>query len=318
MDNFNYKGLLLNKEGKVVSNAMRTNGTLPHEAYIKWDQKMVDVARQRLTFIEDLNKYNLVDRSLNLGDMIANFEKLSDVTEANVSMSGTTPTQKDVLTFTTAGVPVPIFHKGFNLGAREIQAAADRPGRALGVNLISTTTRIVSDKIDDMFWNGVPGVVVDGKQVYGVTNHPNRNTVTISNAWGASNDSPITDVKNMLQEAYNDNFFGPFVLYVSKDNWAFIQEDYNDNKGTMTYKQRMEAFSDIAEVRPGDGLANGEVVLVQMTDDVLELKVAQDLVNYEEPQKNMLQHEFTIMAAMALQVKSDSAGRCGIVHATGA
>ena len=55
------KGLIYNAEGRLDVNAMRTNGTLSHEDYIKWDTKMVDVARTRLTFVQDLIDNGLVD-----------------------------------------------------------------------------------------------------------------------------------------------------------------------------------------------------------------------------------------------------------------
>ena len=121
----------------------------------------------------------------------------------------------------------------------------------------------------------------------------------------------------MLAKAYADNFFGPFNLYVSKDNWGFIQKSRSASSD-ITFKKIFENMSDITAVRPGDKLADGELVLVQMTEDVVDLAVAQDIVNFEEPQTSAMQHDFTVMAAMAVRVKSDSAGKCGIVHATGA
>jgi hypothetical protein len=121
----------------------------------------------------------------------------------------------------------------------------------------------------------------------------------------------------MLRLAYADNFFGPFVLYVSKNRWATIQGDYSADKGDRTYKERIEAFSDIDSVRPGDGLGDGTCVLVQMTEENVELKVAQDFVNFEQPQTNVMQHDFAVMAAMAVCLKATSENKLGVVHTSG-
>lgn len=329
MDNF-LNTLLLNSEGKVdtmamrnnsaLTQRMRANGTLSHEAYIKWDQKVVDVARTQLTIVSDLVRYNLVDNSLDLGDIVAKYEKISDMTAASVDMDGVTRGQNDRLVFTEAGVPVPIFHKPFSLNQRQILASMDRPGRQLPSLGISTATRLVADKVNEMCWDGF-GRVVDGTQVYGLTNHPNRNTKSISNAWGGGSETPIADVQDMIAKLQAANYGftkDSCILYVSPDNWAFTDNDYSTAKGEKTYKQRFEAFAPIKEVRLGSGLADGELVLVEMRDDVVELKVAQDFTWFEQPQSNLMLHDFEVMAAMAIVVKADSAGNCGVVHATGA
>lgn len=310
--------------GNLNINEMRNNseliknGTLRHEDWIKWDQRMIDIARQRLTAIQDLIDFGLAREDFDLGDILSNYEKLSDMTKANIDMDGGTPGQRDRLTFTPAGVPIPIFHKEFQLNQRQILSSMRRPGGNLPTTHMTTATRIVMDGVEDMAFNGVPSIVIDGAQVFGYTNHPNRNTLTITNAWGGGSETPVADVLAMLQAAYDDNFFGPFVLYVSKDNWGFIQDDYNAVKGEKTFKERFEAFSDISAVRPGDSLSDGELVLVQMTEDVVDLAVAQNVVNFEEPQVKRMQHDFTVMAAMAIRVKSDKDGRSGVVHSTGA
>ena len=317
-------GFIFNSKEKLDVNAMRantsliTNGTLRHEDYISWDEKMVAVARNRLTVIQDLNTYGLVDSNYTLGDEIAKYEKLSDMTAGNVDMDGVTPGQRDRLVFTQTGVPIPIFHKDFQLNRRQILSSQNRPGANLPTLGIETATKIVAEDLESMVWNGLPNLVVGGYQIYGLTNHPNRNTVAAAAPWGGGGDTPVADVEGMLAAAYADKFYGPFVLYVSKDKWAFIQGDYSANKGDRTFMERFMAFSDIVAVRPGDGLPDGNVILVQMTTDVIELKVAQELMNFEQPQVNAYQHDFEVMAAMAVAVKSDSSGNCGVVQLTGA
>jgi len=102
-------GLIFNEQGKLDANTMRTNGTLSHEDYIKWDNKMVDVARRRLNVIQDFDKYGLVDDNYDLGDIVAKYEKLSNMSRANISMDGVTAPERDRLVFIEDGVPILIF-----------------------------------------------------------------------------------------------------------------------------------------------------------------------------------------------------------------
>lgn len=310
--------LLTNEFGELDSAKMRANGTLSHEAYIKWDEKIVQVAQSRLTFIDDLNAANLVDTSFNLGDITSNYEKISEMTAANVNMKGITSGERDILTFTEASVPIPLIYKNFQLDKRSMLAAADRPGRQLSTTHVAAATRVVAESINDSFWNGFGNIKVAGAEVFGLTNFPQRNTKTITNAWGGGSETPTEDVLDMIQILLDANFYGPFNLYVSKDNWTFLKRDYSDLKGDRTHMERLQAITDIANIKLGEGLDDGELVLVQMTEDVLDLVVAQDFTSFEQPQVNSFQHDFTVMTAMALRVKSDQNGNCGVVHATGA
>ena len=306
---------IFNEEtGKLDIQKMRTNGSLPTDAYKFFDDALVKVAKQELTLVQDLNEYGLVDNSLNLGDTIVSYDKVSDMSPAEVSMDGITRSQNGSLSFTEAGVPVPIFRKDFSLTERQIQSTS-----RLSTTGIEIATRVVSESINTTCLNGY-GRTVDSFELYGLKNQPNVNTVTISNPWGGGSETPQADIESMIQQLQNDGYGfaeNSCVLYVSPDNWAFIDQDYSTEK-TGTYKQRFEAYAPIRKVQLGTGLADGELLLVEMRSDVIELKVAQDLTFFEQPKTDAMLSKFTVLGAMALVVKSDSNGNSGVCYATGA
>lgn len=303
-----------NAAGVDVVNGLVVNATLRHEEHLRYDDRLLMIARQRLNGIADLQRMGLVVPLGGIGVMLSIYERAGDMTAAAVNMDGVTMSQKDRLTFDEVGVPIPIFHKDWSLNKRQLEASRTR-GEPLSVSQVGIATRIVADSLEDCLFNGVPNFIVDGKQIYGYTNHPNRNTVTLAGSgWGtATGRDIIGDMKNMLDAAYADNKFGPFCLYVAKDIWADIQMDYSTEKGDKTFKERIEAFADISEVKAGDSLAAGNVVLVQLTEDVVDLAVAQDVVNLEWS-NNPMQTLFKVYGAMAPRVKADKNGSCGIVH----
>lgn len=304
-----------NDAGTNVLDAFVSNhNTLRHEEYLRYDEKLVNVARQRLNGITDLQSAGLIVPLGGLGIMLSNWERAGDMTAAVANMDGMTEGQKDRLTFDEVGVPIPIFSKDWALNKRQLEASRTR-GEPLSTAQVAIATRIVADKLEDVLFNGLAQLKVDGKMIYGYTNYPDRNTVELGQSWATDGSTIINDTKNMLQAAYNDNRFGPFTMYVAKDIWAEIQMDYSDQKGDKTYMERITAFADISSVKAGDSLKNGNVLLVQMTDDVVDIAVAQDIVNIEWT-NNPMQTMYKVYAAMAPRMKSDRNGSCGIVHGT--
>ena len=302
--------------GVNLETGVTINATLRHEEHLRYDDKLVKIARQRLNGIADLQRMGLVMPVGGLGVTLSMYERAGDMTAAAINMDGMTDTEKDRLTFDEIGVPIPIFHKDWSLNKRQLEASRTR-GEPLSTSQIAIATRLVADSLENALFNGVPNLIVDNRQIYGYTNHPNRNTVSLAGSgWTTSTGRDIIgDTKNMLQAAYNDNMFGMFMMYVAKDIWAEIQLDYNDDKGDKTFKERIESFADISEVKAGDSLPNGNVVLVQMTEDVVDLAVAQDIVNIEW-MNNPMQTQFKVYGALAPRVKADKDGRCGVVHAS--
>jgi len=304
-------GAPLMVNGKLINN----NSTLRHEEWKMYDAELLKIARQRLTVTQDLRSRGLTKNLGGIGTILSMWERSGDFKEATVSLDGKTQALGDRVTFDQVGVPIPVIHEDWEIGARHLEASRTR-GEAIDTTQMGIATRRVADKIEEMVLNGVPNLVVAGQRIYGYTSHPDRNTGTIGTGWNTANGAQvIANVKDMLQQAYDKNYYGPFVLYVSKDIWANIQTDYSGAKGDNTIKDRIEQFVDISEVRPGDSLDAGNVVMVQLTSDVVDLAIGQDIRNIQWQSEPMSTH-FKVFSVLAPRVKSEKDGRCGIVHWT--
>ena len=287
--------------------------TLRHDEWAEWDTALVDVARERLNAVADLRSRGLVTNLRGLGTTKSFYEQSSDMLAAEVSLDGETKSNADRLTFSEVGVPVPLFHKDFRIGLRQLEASRTR-GEPLSTTQVRVATRLVSDALESAVFNGVPGLTVDGMKLYGYTTHPDRNTVSLAGSgWATESGRDVTgDVSKLLAAAYADNYFGPFYLYVAKNVWAAIQGDYAAEK-TGTFMQRIEQYSDIMAVKAGDFLPASNVVLVQMTSDVVDIAVGQDIVAVESDYTRF-HTDFKVFAAMAPRIKSDANGNSGVVH----
>jgi uncharacterized linocin/CFP29 family protein len=300
------------------------NATLRLDEWRAIDAKVNDVARERITVAEDLRAAGLV-APISVGTVLRVTERLLDMDAATVSYDGSTPPEQDRPGFGRTIVPVPVIAKGFRINWRSLEASRER-GEPLDTTAAAVAARKVLDQLQALITNGYasgpgtnPADGTNGQSIPGFTTAPHRLTVSLATAWDAAGADIIGDVERMLESAYASNLFGPFTLYVPKNYWAAVQKDYQlvSTVSTQTYMQRILAFVDIKAVRPDDALADDNVVLVQMTSDVLDLSEAQALTTIQW-EKDPLVTEFRTLVVGGPQIKEiqTDAGTTinGIVH----
>lgn len=304
-------------QGELKVNALRTNNILRKDEWKAFDEAVVDVFRHGLTGIEDLRAAGLVRDLGGLGTMIDEWEMMSDMESANADMSGITPGQKSQPEFELTGVPIPIIHKDFQINIRRLLASR-KLGSALDTTMAEVAARKVRDMLEVMVFNGLDNIRSKQYVVYGYTTFPYRNQMPLSGIWGSTGSDPVADVLTMLEVANANNCDGPYQIYVPRSFWANLYADYDEQKpGTIA--ERILQIPDIRGIKqasPLDGTAGAaEVVMVQLTRDVVDLAIGEDVTNVEWETLGGMQTNFKVMCAMAPRLKRDEEGRCGIVHA---
>ena len=320
--NLNAQRPYLNEQGqpRIVGNngkpLVANDGALLR--YDEWkdiDTEVVKVATDRLVGVRDLQARGLIHNLGSIGITLSQWEEESDMTAADVSMSGITEAEGDTPAWNLRNVPVPIFHKDFQVNIRRLEASR-MVGESIDVTAASIAARRVSERSEDMLFAGEP-IVVQGNNLYGYTNLPGRNQVDLDTNWDAiaqnGNGTIIDDVNAMLQAARDDKHFGPFVLYVPTGYEFKLDEDYSDQY-PRTVRDRIEALTGIERVEVADRLAANNVVLVQMTRDVVDLAIAQPISTIQWSTQGGMVENFKVMACWAARLKSDYDGRAGIVH----
>jgi len=299
--------------GGLNINKLRTNNLLRKEEWVELDTAVVDIARQRLVAIADLQARGLTQPLGGLGTLISQYEAQSDMTPANIDMAGVAPGEEDDVTFDLRSVPVPIVHKDFRINIRRLEASR-RLGDSLDVTQAQVATRRVTDALEGMLFRG-SNVTVEGAKIFGYTTHPNRKTGTAKGGWSNIANVYPTAI-DMLRDANSVRAYGPFVLYVAGDVWPDLFNVYEDGSGE-TARDRILRIPEIQEVKPADELPSGQAVLVQMTKDTVDLAIAQDIATVEwDSMGGMISH-FKVLCAMVPRIKGDMSGRLGIIHYTG-
>ena len=75
------------ENGQLINNA---NQTLRHEEWKVYDDALIQVTRTRLNLVKDLMAKGLTRPLGGIGDILAMYEQVSDMTKANVSMDART------------------------------------------------------------------------------------------------------------------------------------------------------------------------------------------------------------------------------------
>lgn len=280
------------------------------------DRTVIEVTKQRLVGFADLMAKGLTYNLGSIGVTTSEWDKMSDMTAADINMSGdVTPGSEDTVTFSPTGVPVPVIYKDFRLNLRRLEASR-RNGQGLDVVQVDVATRLVAEKSEDMLFAG--SLTFGDYTIYGYRTHPSVNNVDMAEKWddaGCSGVDIVDDVTDMIQALRSDGFHGPYCMYIPKDYQTKLDEDYNPSVGDQrTIRERLLKLDGLTEIKVADRLADDNVIMVQLTRDVVDLAIAQDITPVQwSPNGGMTEH-FRVMAVWVPRVKSDYDGHCGVAR----
>lgn len=295
-------------------NALRTNDVLRKDEWQAFDTTLIDVARQKLVLSNLLASRGLTYNIPNgLGTTILEWENVSDMEPADVSMAGVTRGEQDTLEFNLQSMPLPIIHKDFTINVRKLEASRTL-GMPLDMAQAELAMRLVMETIEDMIIDG-HATRVGSSQIFGLRTETNRNTGSQTADWDAAATGAqiLADVLAMMALAHADHYYGPFTILVNYSTWRNMMEDYSANyEGSML--KRILEVPDVEAVLPSSNVPASESLMVQLTRDVIDQVVGlQPTVVQWETQGGMQLH-FKVMAIMIPRVRSTQTLQSGIIH----
>ena len=310
------QNLMKSKDGKLNFNALRTNDVLRKDEWKLLDEVLVDVGRDLLVAANDLRAAGLVEQLGGIGITLSEYEKISDMSAANVDFAAVTDGEKDSVTFTLVAVPVPIIHKDFSVNIRRLEASrgSQSHGQAIDRTQVEVAAIKVAESAEDMVFNGTPDTLV-GNALYGYTNAPNRNTVT-GGDWGTLANT-TANVITALSASNADGYRGPYNLYVATTQYGQLREFYTDGSGHTGFDRVGTLVGGVNRIKSGDRLDDAEAVMVTMRRNVVDLAIGMDMTVVEWDSKGGLMFDFKVMTAVTIRVKDDQNSGSGVVHITG-
>jgi len=296
------------------------NSLLRNEEWKLLDTRIQQAALSRLNAMNHLRAAGLVRPVTSFGVLASQYSQASEMDAAQTSMTGQMAGDRGRVEFNLQGVPIPIVFKDFSIPKRQLEAA-----RLLGTQLdtahATAAGRVVAEKIESMIMNGDSAIIFDGYTVYGYTTEPQRNTDTAANYgggdWGTISNI-VPTVAGMINVAIGDNYFGPYTLYAAKTQFNQANTSFYTDGSGQTALQRVRSMDGIAGAYPNDTLADGVILLVQMTEDVVDYQEHMGISVVEWLSSDGMVGYFRVMAVGAPRMKHDFNNKSGIVHATGA
>lgn len=302
-------------EPRIIGNA---ESTLQRDVWKQIDETVVKVSKERLRAVADLKSAGLTYNIPNgMGKTVLETGTQGDISPASVSMDGLRKNANDRPVWDYNFLPLPIIHKDFSFSQRQI-AESQNGGAPLDLTMAEASARRVAEEAEKMLL-GVSTVANEysfgGGKIYGYTDFPNRITSVITSPTDSTWTGTVflREVLAMLQLSRNELHFGPWVLYVASAWDEYLDDDFKA-ASDKSIRSRVMEVNDLNDIRTLDYLTGFDMVLVQMTSDVVREVIGMDIITVQWDTDGGLMKNFKIMTIIVPQLRADQNGNTGIVH----
>lgn len=307
------------KTGKVEKKAVQIANvaTLRRDDWLRIDEAVTRVAKPTLRAIGDLRAAGLTVNINGLGTPVLAYETMGDITGATISMDGLRESEKDRPVFDIKYLPIPIIHKDLSFSARQL-AVAEAGGTALDTVTVEMAARRVAESAEELLLGTSTSYSYGGGTVYGYTNFPSRITkaMTLPTAAGWTPQVMVNEILDMKQSLINKFRSGPYVMYTSS-NWdLYLDDDYSAAYNGNTLRSRLSQINGISAIRTLDYLTGYQVLIVQMTSDVIQEVIGMDIRTVQWESKGGMEVNFKVMCIMVPRIRMDMDNNVGIAHGT--
>lgn len=310
-----------NKEGLYVPERKTLLTNAPASLRIdEWklmDRAIMRAAQSRLRAVADLRSRGLEMRLPNgMAHTMLQYQTMGNITGATIGMDPARRSQEDRPEFDYAVMPLPVIYKDFSFTLREILVSRNG-GPGLDTTTGEMASRRVAELAEELLIGTASSFSFGGGTVYGYTNHPGRQTFTLTDPTdvGWTPATLIGELLEMKQLLINDRMFGPYKIYWGTGWGTILDNDYSDAKGDITVRQRINQIEGFGDQSTLDGLTGYQVLVVQMTSDVVREVVGFDITTLQWDENGGQEQHFKVMAMLIPQIRVDPDSNSGIVHA---
>ncbi len=295
---------------------LQTNATLRRDEWKQLDDAVLMASRERLVGINALESRGLIFNLGNaMGTTVLEYSDMDDNLSAELSMDGITRSKNDRPDFGTKYLPIPIIHVDYQINTRALNASRNM-GNGIDTIQAEQASRRVAEKLEDMLFTNTT-YTFGGGSIYSYVNHPNRNPQTLTLAW----DNPsktgaliLADVLAMKAKQLADNKFGPWELYVPTAYDTILDNDFSATSNGVTIRERLLKIEGLSGIKVVDRLAANNVLMVQMTTDVVRLVKGLAIQNIEWQTEGKFVNNYKVITIQVPQIRADKSGKSGIVH----
>lgn len=302
---------------------IQANAVLRRDEWKALDAAIMEPSRYRLGGVDDLISKGLVYNLGNgLGTTVLEWHDVSEAAEAELTMDALSRGKGDRVVYQHNYLPIPIIHVDYEINARLLEVSR-RMGNPLDTTMAERAARRILEKMENMLFTDTTYSFgeTDSRsrnRIYSYINFPDRNTLSIGTHWddlttniGTTIVGQVLEMKQMSMDNYH---YGPWQLYIPSKYETLIDKDYDTTTPGTTIRERIMKISGISNIKVVDTLPADNVLLVQMTPDVVRLVRGMGMQNVQWAEEGNMVTKFKVMTIQVPQIRSDQNGKCGIVH----
>lgn len=310
--------ITLNEDTPAEKNVLITNAPafLSKQAWVDFDEAVVRVMRDELRVWGDLIAEGLVRRVPNaLAKPILQYATRTDAGNATMSMDGLRKAETDRALTDLASIPLPITHGDLTFSYRDVLVSKNTQ-MPLDTDMIEQTTRKCAELVEQMTLGTASSYSYAGGTIYGLTNHPSRNTVTITAPTDAAWTPQLlfAEINAAIQTLADDNHRGPYGIYFSRPWVQYLNDDYSQVLKDGSTVNRLREVEDVKWIRKVDYLTGFQILVINLNSQVVRALDGFSFRTVQWEGHGGMELNFKIMGIMVPQVRVDASGNSGIVH----
>ncbi len=294
--------------------ALRTNDVLRKDEWSQFDTALIEVQRQRLPLVSALVAAGLTFPISNgLGTTILEWEDVSDMEPADVSMSGVTRGESDTLEFNLSSMPLPIVHKDFTINIRKLEASRTL-GQPLDTTQAELAGRLVAEATEAMVIDG-HATRVGTAQIFGLDTVANSQAITMTNLWDTTTTPAeyLIDVLASIAALQVDFMYGPYAMVINYTTFNRMQNDYDvSGSSLLSTQQRLMAVEGISTIIPSTNVAANTAYIFQLTRDVIDEVIGLQPTTVQWETQGGMQMHFKVMSIMVPRVRFTQTLQSGV------
>lgn len=290
---------------------------VPIDAWRRIDDRAITIQRDVLAVFNRLAAAN--STPITMGDLVSYYPQVSDSGEVTVTMDGRQTGRADQANVKYDGTPVPILGSEARFGWRQMEVVR-KGGGQLDTVTIENHQRKVAEKLEDMVLNGESSIVVNGATIYGLRNHPQRNTgshtFTLNGATGANWLAAFSQAINL---AIGDNAFGKLTVFLNYGDWVYASINEFVAGYPKTILQRLREIEQIADIVPASKVPASNILGIAGLESGSWGSILNGMPLVTRPKARMNSEDdyvFAVMAAAVPQFRQDFNGQMPLVHTT--
>ena len=291
---------------------------VPIDAWRRIDARSIVIQRDVLAVFNALSAAS--STPVGMGDLVSYYPQISDSGEVTVTMDGRQAGRSDQANVKYDGTPVPIFASEARFGWRQMEVVR-KGGGQLDTVTIENHMRKVAEKAEDVVLNGESSIVVNGATIYGLRNHPQRNTDTHgfdlnATATGAN---WLTAFKKLIDACVGDNAYGKITVFLNYADWVYASVNEFTAGYPKTILQRLREIEQIRDIIPASKVPADNILGIAGLETGSWGSILNAMPMVTRPKARMNSEDdyvFSVMMAAVPQFRQDFNGQMPIAHLT--